>query len=101
MKRSKAGVRGKATHRIEIRFEEQQLTAHAGLVLYQRLFARLALKERLRGCFRHLPGSPSYAPHAIALLLVVHLVMGFRELRDARHNRDDEMVRAANLPTGI
>ena len=93
MKRSKASVRGKATGRIDIRFEDQQLTAHAGLVLYQRLFARLGLKERLRGCFRHLPGSPAYAPHAIALLLVVHLVMGFRELRDARHYRDDEMVR--------
>ena len=93
MKRSKASVRGKATDRIEVRFEDQQLTAHAGLVLYQRLFARLALKERLRGCFRHLPGSPAYAPHAVALLLVVHLVMGFRELRDARHYRDDEMVR--------
>ncbi len=93
MKRSKASVRGKATDRIEIRFEDQRLTAHAGLVLYQRLFARLGLKERLRGCFRHLPGSPVYAPHAVALLLVVHLVMGFRELRDARYYRDDEMVR--------
>ena len=61
-------------------------------MLYQRLFARLALEERLPGCFRHLPGSPAYAPHAIALLLVVHLVMGFRELRDARHYQDDEMV---------
>ena len=93
MKRSKASVRGKATDRIEIRFEDQRLTAHAGLVLYQRLFARLRLKERLRGCFRHLPGNPAYAPHAIALLLVVHLVMGFRELRETRFYRDDEMVR--------
>ena len=93
MQRSKAGVRGKATNRIEIRFEDQLPTAHAGLVLYQRLFARLGLKERLRGCFRHLPGSPVYAPHVIALLLVVHLVMGFRELRDTRYYSDDEMVR--------
>ena len=48
MKRGKASVRGKATDRIEIRFEDQLLTAHAGLVLYQRLFARLGPKERLR-----------------------------------------------------
>ena len=93
MKRSKASVRGKATDRLEIRFEDQLLTAHAGLVLYQRLFLRLGLKERLRSCFRHLPGSPVYAPHVIALLLVVHLVMGFRELRETRYYRDDEMVR--------
>ena len=93
MKRGKASVRGKATDRIEIRFEDQLLTAHAGLVLYQRLFARLGPKERLRGCFSHLPGSPVYAPHVIALLLVVHLGVGFRELRETRYYRDDEMVR--------
>ena len=93
MKRGKASVRGKATDRIEIRFEDQLLTAHAGLVLYQSLFARLGPKERLRGCFSHLPGSPVYAPHVIALLLVVHLGVGFRELRETRYYRDDEMVR--------
>jgi len=93
MKRSRAEVHGKARDTMEVRFETQQLTSFAGLILFQRLFARMGLKERLWGCFRHLRGSELYAHHLIALMLVVHLLLGFRELRDVRYYRDDEMVK--------
>ena len=94
VKLSRNAVRGKANRALEIRFEAQRLTSHAGLVVFQRLFARLGLKERLRPCFRHLP-ERAYPPHAIVLLLVVHLLLGCRGLRDMARYRNDEAVRRA------
>ena len=63
---------------LEIQLEAQRLTSHAGLVVFQRLFARLGLKESLQQCFRHLPERGAYPAHAIVLLLVVHLLLGCR-----------------------
>ena len=94
VKLSRNAVRGKANRALEIRFEAQRLTSHAGLVVFQRLFARLGLKESLRPCFRHLP-ERAYPPHAIVLLLVVHLLLGCRGLRDMARYRNDEAVRRA------
>ena len=93
MKRSKIEVHGKARDTLDVRFEAQQLTSFSGLIIYQRFFAKLGLKERLRQCFRHLKGSTIYGHHVIVKMLVVHLVLGFRELRDARYYHDDEMVK--------
>jgi hypothetical protein len=92
-KLSKTQVRGKASVVPTVRFEEQSLTSFAGLVVFQQLFARLELKHRLWRCFRHLAGSAVYGHHVIVMLLVVHLLLGYRELRDARYYRDDEMVK--------
>ena len=47
MKHSRAETHRK-THKIPaIRFEDQSLTSFAGLVVFQRLFVHLNLKERL------------------------------------------------------
>ena len=75
-----------------LRFETQTLTSYSGLVLLQALWGRLRLKDRLRVCFDHLPGQPIFGPHVIILLLVVHLMLGYRELRDSRYYRDDPLV---------
>ena len=56
MKRSKCEVHGKARDALDVRFEAQQLTAFSGLIIFQRLFAKLGLKEQLRHCFRHHEG---------------------------------------------
>lgn len=93
MKLSKSHVQGKATAITTIRFEEQTLTSYAGLVVFQRFFAQLGLKQRLWGCFQHLGARAIYAHHVIMLLLVVHLLLGHRELRDLRYYQDDEMVK--------
>ena len=47
MKRSKGEVQGKARDALVVRFDAQQLTSYAGLILFQRLFVVLGLKERL------------------------------------------------------
>lgn len=93
MKRSRAEVRGKAREPMEVRFEDQDLTSFSGLVIFQGLFRRLKLKERLWRCFRHRESRFIYADHVIVLMLIVHLLLGFRELRDTQYYRDDEMVK--------
>jgi len=88
----------KATHRKthalpKLRFEEQQLTSFAGLVVVQELFSHLELKARLRECFRHLGTGPIFGYANIMLLLIVHMLLGYRELRQLRYYEDDPLVR--------
>jgi hypothetical protein len=92
MKCSKAAIHRK-THCIpEIRFEDQRLTSFAGLVVFQSVFSRIGLKQQLTGCFRHLKVSPIYGHGIIVLLLIVHLLLGYRRLQDIRYYQDDPMV---------
>lgn len=93
MRHSKASVIGKATTAVTLRFEPQALTSYSGLIVFQHFFSQLGLKERLRSCFRHLKVSPIYGHHVIMMLLVVHVLLGHRRLRDIEYYRDDEMVK--------
>lgn len=72
--------------------EESGLTSYAGLIVFQALFAALQLKKRLRACFSHLGSSPIYGRGTIVMLLVVHLLLGFRRLRNLGYYRDDPFV---------
>lgn len=93
MKCSKATLHRKI-HRIpEIRFEDQRLTSFAGLILFQSLFSHLGLKEQLTACFRHLKVNPIYGYGLTVLLLIVHLLLGYRRLQEIRYYQDDPMVR--------
>ena len=85
MKVSKSSVHWKARALPEIRFEDQQLTSFAGLVVFQPLFESLGLKSRLRGCFDHLTVSPIFGHASIVMLLIVHLLIGYRWLSDLRY----------------
>ncbi len=93
MKLSKAAVRGKATLGMEVRFETQRLTSYSGLILFQHFFSLMGIKERLWRCFRHLEAKPIYGHHVVVMLLVVHLIIGHRRLRDLDYYRDDELVK--------
>ena len=93
MKHSRADVRGKARPVLDIRFEPQSLTSYSGLIVFQHLFSLIGIKERLWRCFRHLKDNPIYGHHMIMMLLVVHLIIGHRRLRDVDSYRDDEMVK--------
>jgi len=93
MKFSKAAIHRK-THRIPaIKFEDQRLTSFAGLVVFQALFSHISLKQQLSGCFRHLSVSPIFGHGVIVLLLIVHLLLGYRRLQAMRYYQDDPMVR--------
>lgn len=92
VKLSRDQVRRKTHATPDLLFEDQQLTSFAGLFLFQLLFQRLDLRQRLRTAFRHLRSRRAY-DHALAVLgLIVHLLLGYRQLRDLRYYRDDPMV---------
>ncbi len=81
-------------HKIpEIRFEDQKITSFAGLIILQPLLTKLRLRERFRGCFRHIKKSPIIGHHIITLLLIIHLMIGYRKLRDMDYYRDDPMIK--------
>lgn len=92
MKSSKKSVRAKVTAIPELRFEDQRLTSFAGLVLIQRFFQLISLKTRLQKCFRHLTKGKIFDRAGIFMQLVIHVLLGFRELRDAAHYQDDPLV---------
>ena len=92
MKLARSKVRRQARVLPVIKFENHALTSFAGLVLFQKLFATLDLKARLQRCFRGRDGGKAFGPATIFLQLIVHLVLGFRELREACAYRDDPMV---------
>lgn len=92
MKISKAQILGKFKSFFRVEFGAENLTSFAGLVIFGLLFSRLQLKERLRRCFAHLDGSPLYSRQVIILWLLVHLLLGFRRLRDIEYYRGDPLV---------
>ena len=92
MKSSKAQIYTKFHKIPEIRFEDQRLTSFSGILVFQLLFNRIGLKNRLKKCFSHLKVSPIFSYHLIILLLVVHLLLGFRRLREIDYYRDDPLV---------
>lgn len=93
MKCSRSSVRRKVHALPALRFERQQLTSFSGLVLLQVLIRRIGLKEGLRRCFAHVRPGAIYGVHQIVLQLVLHLFLGYRQLRDSRYYRDDPMVK--------
>lgn len=93
MRSSRAQVHSRCHALPELRFEDQQMTSFAGVVLLQAVFERLDLRARLRKCFSERDGRASYRSHVVALCLIVHLFIGFRRLRDRDFYHDDPMVR--------
>ena len=93
MKSSRAQTHAKF-HRIpSLSFtSEWRLTSYSGLILFQALFQKLRLKDRFRRCFDHLTVQPIFGMPAILLLLVVHLLLGFRRLRGLDYYRHDPLV---------
>lgn len=94
MKCSRSQVRCKAQAIPEIKFEEHNttLTSFAGLALIQRFFAALGLRNRIRTCFAAYRDHKVYDRATLFLQLIVHLLLGYRELRDVRYYADDPMV---------
>ena len=92
MKCTKAAVHRKFHALPALQFEDQKLTSFAGIVLWQSLFQKLDVKASLRNSVSHLPGSSVYGHAVIMLLLIVHLVLGYRRLQELRFYEDDPLV---------
>ena len=93
MKYSKRNIFSRMFKIPVIKFEDQHLTSFAGLVIFQPLLQNLKLKERFKKCFDHLKVSEIFGHHLILLLLVFHLLLGFRRLRDLDYYQDDPLVK--------
>jgi len=93
MKCSRWDVRRKAHALPNLKFESQTLTSFAGLVIFQKFFMAIELKTRLSSCFRHVNGGKVFDRATVFLQLIVHLLLGFRELQDCRYYRDDPLVK--------
>jgi len=76
----------------ELHFEDQRLTSFSGSILVQELFRKLRLRERLQECFEHRTERLMVGFPTTVLILIVHLMLGFRRLRDIERYRDDPMV---------
>src|SRR5437016_8385629 len=82
MRVAKADIYTRASSIPTVRFEDQEFTSFGGIVVFQKLFAKLNLKERLRRSCAHLAQKNLYHPAVIVQWLIVHLLLGFRKLRD-------------------
>jgi len=74
-------------------FENQRLTSFAGLILFWQLFKNLQLLPRLEACFEHLHKSKIFTYGRIMLLLIVHVLTGYRRLRDIRYYKHDPLIK--------
>ncbi len=92
MKHSRSDVRRKAHAIPDVKFAGGSLTAYAGLVVFQKFFTTLKLKDRLRACFRGVSTGKVCAPATVFLQLIVHLLLGYRELQHSRCYQDDPLV---------
>src|SRR5208337_3922999 len=55
-------------------------------------FRGLRVRERLRECFEHRSEGLMVGFPSVLLILIVHLMLGFRRLRDIERYRDDPVV---------
>jgi len=62
------------------------------LVIFQGLFKALGLKRRLQRCFKHLGRKGVYGIHTIFMILIIHILIGHRRLREVAYYKDDPMV---------
>lgn len=92
MKLSRSSIVDTSRSLPELKFEDQQLTSFSGLVVFQELFAKLQLRDRLQDCFKHLAVAPIFGHARIVMLLMVHVLLGYRRLGELRYYKDDPQV---------
>jgi hypothetical protein len=70
------------------------MTSFGGLVVFQQLFQVLDLFAHLKACCLKLDskGSRFYSHGTVLKCLIVHLLLGYRKLRDMDFYRDDPLV---------
>jgi hypothetical protein len=92
VKSSEAGIRSRVHSIPDLAFEDGRLTSYAGLVVFQKLFSELALRDRLRRSLAGCVDGGLYGLRTIFFVLVVHLLLGHRQLREMAYCKDDPIV---------
>lgn len=92
MKSSKAQIHRRVHSIPTIQFDDQRLTSCSGLVIFIPLLKSLQLKHRLQRCFKHLRPRGIYGIHTILMLLIFHIIIGHRRLRETSYYKDDPIV---------
>lgn len=92
MKIARATIRSQVRSIPELKFEDQQMTSYGGLVVFQHLFERLEFFSQLQVCCAHLQSKHLYSYATVVRVLIVHLLIGCRRLREMDYYRNDPMV---------
>jgi hypothetical protein len=92
MRSSKAQILSRVHTVPAIHFTDQSLTSASGLVLFQVLFDRLDLRSKIRHACRHLQGVGDFKLPELFQTLVIHIILGYRELDDVKFYNDDPLV---------
>ena len=93
MKHSKSNTHCKVHALPNLKFESQTLTSFAGLVIFQKFFASIKLKKTLQSCFAGLNPGKIFNRETLFMQLIIHLLLGYRELKDCRYYQDDPLVK--------
>ena len=93
MKHSRKSVERKTYATPNIKFEQQQLTSFAGLVILQPFLATISFTAQVARCFRHIRVGKVYSRATVFFQLIIHLLLGYRDLRESAYYRDDSMVK--------
>jgi hypothetical protein len=93
VKVAKADIYRQVSSLPALKFEEQQLTSFAGLVVFQKLFETCQLKARLQESCAHLKSRHYYGFGTILQCLIVHILLGYRQLRESAFYREDPLVK--------
>jgi Transposase DDE domain group 1 len=93
VKVAKADIYRQGSSLPALKFEQQQLTSFAGLVVFQKLFETCQLRARLQEACAHLGARHHYGFSTILQCLIVHLLLGYRQLRESAFYRDDPLVK--------
>jgi hypothetical protein len=92
MKLSRKQANCKAFARPVLRFSSDQLTGFGGIVILQEFFASLSLLDSLKDVFHRRQTGKVYRPQKLFLQLILHLMLGFRSLRDVSCYQTDPLV---------
>jgi hypothetical protein len=95
VKPSKAEIVRRVHALPQVSFDDHRLTSFSGLVLFIALFKRLDLAGRLRRCFVEVDRERVYGLARVVMQLVIHVLLGFRRLRDRDYYADDPLIARA------
>ncbi len=92
MKIAKRDIQARKWSLPRVRFEKEEISSFGGLIIFEPLFEKLQLQEKLEACCRHLPTKHYYRFARIVRLLIIHVLLGCRALRDIDFYKEDPLV---------